>query len=276
MELRIDHVATAWADREAGETACRAVGLPTSYGGEHADGTTEMSIVGFPDGSYLELISNAGEGRPSRWPEFIAGDAGPCAWCVRTEDVRASLSGALDAGLRVAGPERDGRERPDGVGVEWETAILGDALGATLPFLIEDRTPHRYRVAPAPSLVDGPLRGLSEVVLLTDAATDLAGAFDRAFRVPRPRTVDPEGFGATLQRFPGAGVALAEPEGDRLAERLDTFGPAPCAVLVEATDLARARDDFSLGEPKPWGDDRVAWFDHPRLRRWLGVVEYER
>ncbi|WP_439026529.1 VOC family protein [Haloarchaeobius sp. DT45] len=274
MDMRIDHVATAWTDRDAGEAACRAVGLPTQYGGEHADGTTDMSIVGFPDGSYLELITNTGEATPSRWPEFIAGDAGPCAWCIESDDIRESLRRGLDTGLPVAGPDRDGRERPDGLHVEWETAILGDSLGATLPFLIEDRTPRRYRVTTHPELVDGPLRGISEVVVLTKDAVALAQAFDRTFRVPQPETVEATDFGGTLHRFAGASVALAEPEGNRLGGRLAEFGSAPCAVLVETDDLERATDEFSLCDPVRWGDDSVAWFDHPRLRRRLGVVEY--
>ncbi|WP_256300056.1 VOC family protein [Haloarchaeobius salinus] len=275
MDIRIDHVASAWADREAGEAACDAVGLPTTYGGEHADGTTDMSIVGFPDGSYLELITNTGEAQPSRWPVFIAGDAGPAAWCVEVDDLRSALTRALDAGVRVAGPDRDGRERPDGVYVEWETAILGDSLGATLPFVIEDRTPRRYRITPDPQLVDSPLVGISEVVVLTDDATALTRPFDRLFGVPRPEAVDADEFGARLHRFAGAGVALAEPAGDRLRDRLDEFGPAPCAVLVETPDLDAAGEAFSLTNPVAWGHDRVAWFDHPALREWLGVVEYD-
>lgn len=274
MDIRIDHVASAWTDREAGAAACDAVGLPTTYGGEHADGTTEMSIVGFPDGSYLELITNTGEAEPSRWPAFIAADAGPAAWCVEVDDLRAALSRALDAGVRVAGPDRDGRERPDGVAVEWETAILGDSLGATLPFLIEDRTPRRYRIAPDPELVDSPLEGIAEVVVLTDEPGELTRPFDRLFGVPRPETVEVPRLDATLRRFAGAGVAFAEPRGGRLGERLDEFGPAPCAVLVETTDLDAASAAFSLSAREEWGDDRVAWFDHPALREWLGVVEY--
>ncbi|MFC4408501.1 VOC family protein [Haloarchaeobius iranensis] len=274
MDIRIDHVASAWADREAGVAACDAVGLPTTDGGEHADGTTEMSIVGFPDGSYLELITNTGDATPSRWPAFIAADAGPAAWCVEVDDLRAALSRALDAGLRVAGPDRDGRERPDGVAVEWETAMLGGSLGATLPFLIEDRTPRRYRVSPDPELVDSPLDGIAEVVVLTDDATGLTRSFDRLFGVPRPETVNSDRLGARIHRFAGGGVALAEPDGDRLTDRLAAFGPAPCGVLVETSDLDAATDAFSLTAPERWQDDRVAWFDHPALRDWLGVLEY--
>lgn len=274
MDIRIDHVASAWADREAGEAACDAVGLPTTFGGEHADGTTDMSIVGFPDGSYLELITNTGEAEPSRWPDFIAADAGPAAWCVEVDDLRDALSRALDADVRVAGPDRDGRERPDGQYVEWETAILGDSLGATLPFLIEDRTPRRYRITPHPELVDSPLSGIAEVVVLTDDASELTRPFDRLFGVPRPETVDVPRLDATLYRFAGGGVALAEARGGRLADRLDEFGPAPCAVLVETTDLDAASETFALSAQEGWGEDRVAWFDHPTLREWLGVIEY--
>ncbi|WP_440989969.1 VOC family protein [Haloarchaeobius baliensis] len=274
MDIRIDHVASAWADREAGEAACDAVGLPTTYGGEHADGSTDMSIVGFPDGSYLELITNTGTATPSRWPAFIAADAGPAAWCVEVDDLGDALSRALDAGVRVAGPDRDGRDRPDGVSVEWETAILGDSLGATLPFCIEDRTPRRYRITPHPDLVESRLTGISEVVVLTDEPGELTRPFDRLFGVPRPETLDVARLDATLHRFAGSGVALAEPRGGRLADRLDEFGPAPCAVLVETTDLDASRERFALGEAEEWHDDRVAWFDHPALRDWLGIVEY--
>lgn len=274
MDLRIDHVATAWADLTGGERACDAVGMPTTEGGEHADGTTEMRLVAFPDGTYLELITNTGEATPARWPSFIAGDAGPAAWCVEVDDLRSALASALSADVRVSGPDRDGRARPDGIAVEWETAVLGDSLGATLPFLIEDRTPRTYRVAPDPELVGGPLRGIAEVVVLADDARSLTAKFDRLFRLPRPSVVDADEFGATIQRFAGAGVALAEPASDRLADRLAEYGPAPCAVLVETDDIDEARDRFAVSEPTRWGDDDVAWFDHPALEEWLGVVEY--
>ncbi|WP_435332902.1 VOC family protein [Haloarchaeobius sp. TZWWS8] len=274
MDLRLDHVPTAWQDGAAAVAAIESVGLPTSVGGEHADGTTEMYVVGFPDGSYLELITNTGEETPSRWPAFIAGDAGPCAWCLDVDDIRAFMKQTIDADLHVSGPDRDGRERPDGVYVEWETATVGDHLGLTHPFAIEDRTPRRYRVAPDPALDEGPLVGLSEVVVLTDEPAPLVDDLDRWLGVPRQQVLDRPEFGARLRRFPGAPVAVATPTGDRLENRLARFGPAVCAVLVETTSLDAAAERFDLTDPREWGSDAVAWFDHPDLHRRVGVVEY--
>jgi hypothetical protein len=276
MDRRIDHVATAWSDRTDAESACESVGLPTTYGGEHADGTTEMSIIGFPDGSYLELITNTGSETPARWPGFIAADAGPCAWCVEVDDLRDHMKRLIDADVHVSGPDRDGRERPDGLYVEWETAAVGGSLGRTLPFAIEDRTPRRYRVTPDPELEGGPLVGLSEVVVLTDAVASLVSEFDRALRVPSPVEAVADDLEARLSRFPGTPVAIADPfDGSaRLRERLEAFGPAPCAALVETVDMAAASEELALTDPTRWADDRVAWFDHPLFHGRIGVIEY--
>ncbi|WP_435358489.1 VOC family protein [Haloarchaeobius sp. DFWS5] len=274
MDLFLDHVATAWRDLDDAVAALDAVDLPSEYGGEHADGTTEMRIVGFPDGSYLECITNTGAEPPVRWPTFIHEDAGPCAWCLGTDDVRGFMHRCLDSGERVAGPNRDGRRRPDGTQVEWETATVGDDLGLTLPFAIEDRTPRRYRVSPNPALDGSSLVGLAEVLVLTAEPDPLVRSLDQLLRLPRPEQVDADEFGATLHRFAGAPVAVAEPTSDRLRQRLDTVGSAVCAVLVETDDFDAASEAFALGDELSWGDDRVAWFDHPSLDGRVGVVEY--
>ena len=80
MNLRLDQVAFGWSDHEGIVDAFREVGLDIEYGGEHADGTTQMSLLGFEDGTHLELIAPVGEEAPRRWPAFLRTDGGPCAY----------------------------------------------------------------------------------------------------------------------------------------------------------------------------------------------------
>src|SRR5881409_2015643 len=56
-DLTIDHVTVAGARLKDLQTALAAVGIGADYGGAHSNRATEMAIVSFPDGSYLELIA---------------------------------------------------------------------------------------------------------------------------------------------------------------------------------------------------------------------------
>ena len=56
-DLKIDHVTIAGSDLKALQAGLERVGIATTYGGAHANGVTEMALVSFPDGSYLEAIA---------------------------------------------------------------------------------------------------------------------------------------------------------------------------------------------------------------------------
>lgn len=269
--LTIDHVVLAGDDHAALVDAVADVGLPSDYGGVHATGTTQMSVVGFPDGSYLELIGPADGVAPAEadyWPARVAADAGPAAWCVLVDDVAETAVRHVRAGVPVDGPHHAGRERPDGTRVEWDMVFAGD--GELLPFAITDRTPRRDRVTPTAGLADGPLAGVAEVVLAVpdrDAASELA----RVHRFPDPRRFEHGRFDAVLHAVPGQPVTLAVPDADSpLAARLDDFGPSPCAYLFGTDDLDAALDAYPLHEAGRWGGRRVAFFDGLDA---LGVIE---
>ena len=271
MNLRLDHVASGWSDHEGIVDAFREVGLDIEYGGEHADGTTQMSLLGFEDGTHLELIAPVGEEAPRRWPAFLRTDGGPCAHATRVADAAEAAKRAIDAGLPVDGPHRGGREREDGTRVEWDECYLGtDDTRSVLPFVVADRTPRSYRVKPTPAVANGPLTGIEEVVV---AVADLDGWIDtveRLYRLPTPRLRDDCAIDARVASFPGAPLALAEPSGSALTDRLDRYGPAPCAYLLGAGgDPGEA---YSLREPRPWFDRELAWLDDDRLAERVGVV----
>src|SRR5262249_15562055 len=136
--LTIDHVTIAWSSLEPVERAFADVGLAADYGGPHGNGITHMDVLGFEDGSYVELISTMqpGPNPGASWAEAIAADAGPCAWAVRSEDVVGEAERMRALGVPVTGPNPAGRKRPDGQVLEWETVVPGEwGTGALLPFL---------------------------------------------------------------------------------------------------------------------------------------------
>jgi hypothetical protein len=56
-DFRIDHVTIAGSSMKQMQAALSSVGIASVYGGAHTTGATEMALVSFPDGSYLELIA---------------------------------------------------------------------------------------------------------------------------------------------------------------------------------------------------------------------------
>src|SRR6516165_3541271 len=120
--LKVDHASVCGADLEAMQRAFAGVGLKTDYGGPHANGVTHMALLGFEDGSYLELIApqKAGAVEGSEWAKFMAADAGACAWAVAVPDIDGEVARLKHAGLKAEGPFPGSRKRPDGTVLEWQ------------------------------------------------------------------------------------------------------------------------------------------------------------
>ena len=62
--MKIDHVTVAGSRIDDMRHAfSSATGIPTEYGGPHANHLTEMALASFPDGSYIELMGIQPAGR---------------------------------------------------------------------------------------------------------------------------------------------------------------------------------------------------------------------
>lgn len=277
MDHVVDHVVFAGADIESMRSAFAGLGLDPEYGGEHSNGVTHNYMLGFPDGSYLELISTIDPGTESPWwNDPIHGDAGPCAWAIDVADIEAEAERIADLGIAVEGPTAYTRERPDGVAVEFDLAVLGGLdLGVTYPLVIHDRTPRSRRIDVAESVADTALTGVREVVIAVPDAEREVDAFRGLFDCEVSETVTVPEFGAELTRFDGAPVTLATPSDDEagtwLTERLDRFGSLPCAYLLGSEDSEETAERFDLSAPSAWGADEVRWLDLPLSGR-LGVL----
>src|SRR5271168_2824586 len=96
-DLKIDHATVCGANVDALRKALTAaMNLPSEYGGPHSNHATEMALVSFPDGSYLELMGIQAKPDPAAvaahvWSRFLQNNAGPCAFALRATDINAEV-----------------------------------------------------------------------------------------------------------------------------------------------------------------------------------------
>lgn len=279
VTLKIDHVTIAGPELATLEQIFAGLGLATDYGGPHSNNITHMALLGFVDGSYIELISALGPELTKEhafWGKHIEGNGGPCAWAVQVDDVAAEAARVSALGIPVEGPVYYSRRRPDHSVVEWDLAFLGDqGAGARLPFIIKDITPRDLRARPSASVADGLLTGVSTVILGVEDLQASIRLFQKVYGWPAPQLNDDSDFGAKLAYFNNTPVVLAAPLAGRawLPERLARLDESPCAFLINTANFDEARRRFNLVAPRPWFDRQVAWFDPVKLQGIkLGVV----
>jgi hypothetical protein len=262
-ELKVDHATAAGKDLRVMERALQSVGVPFEYGGPHANHATEMALTSFPDGSYLELIAiqaqaDAAAVAASPWNKCMQANAGPCAWAVRPADLSAEAGRLRKTAIAVTEPAKNGRHRPDGVQLEWETAQVGGANGNFFPFLIHDFTPRERRVYPSGKPTAAQFTGIVKVVL---AVTDLDASvarYEKAYGLAAPQRQEDSGFGAKLAWFTGTPVVLAVPSSPQswLAARLQRFGELPCGFVLGGKGSSKANTIW-FGKPITWLDPEV-------------------
>lgn len=261
----LDHVLYAGRDLDSLRSAFERHGMPSEYGGVHGNGVTHNAVVGFDDGSYVELLAlvDVAERSPRR-DALLRADVGPCGWALETDDARAAARRFEDRGVPVEGPVTLGRERPDGVRTEWDLVYLGEGEpGAHLPFLIEDRTARTRRIDSTAGVAGTALCGVDTVVVGVPDLDAAVGTFRRAFALSDPvRAPSSAALEGELAVFPGTPLALAAPTSDgRLADRVRRFGPLVCAFLVGADDFETAAERRDVDATEAWPDGRaVGWF----------------
>jgi glyoxalase-like protein len=276
--LNLDHASICGSDLDALQGAFADAGLKPDYGGPHTTGGTHMAFLGFDDGSYLELIApqTPGSAETSPWGKLLAGNAGPCAWAVSSDDLQKEVDRLRAAGLSTDGPIKGSRKRPDGLAIEWLTAQVGRGTpGSTLPFMIEDRTPREWRVQTSASVKESPLAGIDLVVLAVSDMKAAVDQFRKAYGWSEPLTENHGEFGAKMAYFPGEPVLLVSAIDNKswINERLQKVGETPIALLLATQDFDVANKKYHLSGAKTWFGQRVAWFDPNKLKGIrLGVI----
>ncbi len=264
-DWKIDHATVAGRDLKQMQASLKKAGVDSIFGGAHTNHATEMALVSFPDGSYLELMgiqanADAAAVRAHEWSKFLTGNAGPCAWALRESNIAAEVARLKAAGVTVSAPENGGRQRPDGVKLEWQTSSVGGGTrGSFFPFLIQDRTPREQRVYPQGKPVTREFRGIARVVIAVRNLDEAIKRYRQAYGLPEPiKQVDAE-FGAQLALMGGTPVVLAAPLNSEswLVERLDRLGEAPCAFVLGARDPGKWR----AATKSLWFGAEIGWLD---------------
>ena len=272
-DLSIDHVIVAGKDLKSMQAKLAAIGIPTEYGGRHNNHATEMALVSFPDGSYLELLAI----QPDADPQALAAhqrtrqlqkDAGPCAWAARLKDIDSEVKRLRAAGVSVGEPVRSGRDRPDGTRLEWEATQVGEEPSGTyFPYLERDITPRALRAFPRGKPTTQDFKGVATVVIAVRNLDAAIKRFRQAYDMPPPiRQSDPE-FGAQLALLGNMPVILAAPLNAQswLNGRLQEFGEGPCAFI-----LSRGSGQHSAVSKTRWFGIDVSWMDADKLGWHLG------
>ena len=272
-DLSIDHVIVAGKDLKSMQAKLAAIGIPTEYGGRHNNHATEMALVSFPDGSYLELLAI----QPDADPQALAAhqrtrqlqkDAGPCAWAARLKDIDSEVKRLRAAGVSVGEPVRSGRDRPDGTRLEWEATQVGEEPSGTyFPYLERDLTPRALRAFPRGKPTTQDFKGVATVVIAVRNLDAAIKRFRQAYDMPPPiRQSDPE-FGAQLALLGNMPVILAAPLNAQswLNGRLQEFGEGPCAFI-----LSRRSGQRSTVSKTRWFGIDVSWMDADKVGWHLG------
>lgn len=271
--MKIDHVTIAGVHLDAMRQALTvAAGIPTEYGGPHSNHATEMALVSFPDGSYLEVMGIQPKPDPVAlsmhvWSRFLENDAGPCAFALRVSDLNDEVRQLRAAKIAAGAPEPSGRSRPDGTKIAWETVNVGPGRrGSLFPFLIRDLTPRECRVYPSGGPTTDRFAGIAKVVIGVHDLEDAIAQYRRAFGLAAPRRQSDPAFAADLAWFQGTPIVLARGTNDQswLSRRVRDYGDAPCAfVLMAASGIA--------GSPSEWFGHPIFWLDNTKLAWRLGL-----
>jgi len=274
--LEVDHASICGSNLDTLRQAFTDVGLTPDLGGPHGNGITQMALIGFDDGSYLELIApiKPGAAAGSEWAKFMSEDAVTCAWAVATNVLLQEVDRLKKLGIPVKAPERGSRKRPDGMSIEWMTADVGSGTpGSTQPFIIEDQTPRAWRVQTSPSVQGAPVYGVENVVLGVNNLEASIALFRKAYGWADPLTETQKDFGKVAY-FPGEPVILASPSGGGwLSDRIAKFGESPVAYLLGTRDFPAAAKKYKLSGTRTWFGQKVAWFDAGKLKGVrLGVI----
>ncbi|KXT11565.1 hypothetical protein AC579_10337 [Pseudocercospora musae] len=145
-----------------------------SPGGRHADNKTENKLVLFKDGTYLELIAFINDDPEKRKGHWWDKAYGVVDFALTTEDEEFGELGGIkdrlsrtDTGISYTNPKAGGRERPDGVELQWRVTFPTGTDRGSLPFWCHDVTPRHRRVPLSDAATSHPsgTLGMSGVVL---------------------------------------------------------------------------------------------------------------
>jgi catechol 2,3-dioxygenase-like lactoylglutathione lyase family enzyme len=170
MFVGIDHLVIAVRELESAIASYSRAGFTVVRGGQHPIGT-HNALIGFADGSYLELIAFLKPNTGHAWQAALDKGGGIVDFCARTDDLDADAEVMRNAGAKIGKPYQLTRVRPDGYHLSWVLAVPEPPFSGQVPFLIKDETPRDERVPRERSHSNGASGIRTLAIAVNDPAT---------------------------------------------------------------------------------------------------------
>jgi Glyoxalase-like domain len=229
MLTGIDHVVVVVQELERAMVDYRRLGFMVVPGGRHATGT-HNALVGFADGTYLELLAFREPSPRHRWWPALLRGGGLVDFCAATDDLEGDIARMRRIGVMLSDPRPMSRLRPDGHELQWQLAVPTSSESGLFPFLIHDVTPRRERL-PSELRHDNGVVGLAAIRLAVEAVQPVA---DR-YRALLGEAAGGDGPSSRRRIQCGAHVLeLVEPGGadPDVSTWLSVHGPSPCGLRL--------------------------------------------
>ncbi len=237
MITGIDHIVIAVHSLDKAIQTYRGLGFTVVEGGRHPYGSYN-ALIGFADGSYIEVLSFYEESPAHPWWVLLHERGGGLIdFCMATDDIRSDLAALRAQGVDCGDLTDGGRARPDGYQVRWINNKVGGAWQGLIPFIIEDVTPRDERLPPQREHANG-VTGIHSLRLATGDVARYAAIMSAVPGVEGQAVVD-EAAGASGVHFEVGGHRLEylapKREGSPLAAHLAANMPVPYSVSFSTT-----------------------------------------
>jgi len=235
MLTGIDHLVVLVHDLDAAVNDYADLGFAVVRGGRHPGGT-HNALIGFADGSYLELLAFHEPVPNHRWWPTLQRGGGLVDFCMATDDLRADMEALRRAGVQMSDVFPLSRQRPDGYAVRWVLSVPADDFSRAAPFLIQDETPRDERL-PKERQHRNHVNGVAALTCVTRDASAVQQRFSGVLRQAAQPVVrddlDATGVRFTVGRHVLDYVVPRRPAGS-LNDWLRFEGPSPYAVTLKA------------------------------------------
>ncbi|HYL98191.1 MAG TPA: VOC family protein [Blastocatellia bacterium] len=249
MLTGIDHVVIGVPYLDEATSSYRELGFTVVPGGRHPTGT-HNALIGFDDGTYLELIAFERPSPEHRWWDWVQRWGGLTDVCLATDNLAADIEVFRTAGVKMEGPSPLSRIRPDGYRLEWKLAVPDITGAGVIPFLIEDDTRREERV-PRETSHANQVTGIAGLVIVSEGREKLADFYAAVLHdVGEP--VEIPGLSAVGRRF------TAGPHAFDIVTSNDEAGPLARWVRERGPSIYSISLTNRLTEPGSLNPDRTS------------------
>lgn len=162
----IDHIVIAVHSLDEARKVYGDLGFVVVEGGKHPYGSYN-NLIGFQDGSYIELLGFYEESPDHAWWDLLHERGGGLIdFCMQTDDIRADHAALKAQGVEMSELAELTRDRPDGYHLSWINNKTFGKYQGIVPFIIEDQTPRDERVPKERTHSNG-VTGIDTLTLVT-------------------------------------------------------------------------------------------------------------